>query len=258
MSTKDLHTASEVEAFNDIELYNELMARPYTQELKRNVVETIEGYGLEGTRVLEIGAGISQFSDLLKDHNYVVLTDLNRKLLSENPPRNIFAVCDAEVLPFKSKVFDFVYVIGVFHHLTDQSQSLREIERVMRDDGLMLTCEPHRMSLNFFYHTGRLLVMRLLGVDFVKRLIGCFSPDEAQVDIKAIKRVFKERFHVKIWTILAFRLPPFRLFKASDLDVKLSRVLDRIPLLNKLGTTVLVEIRGKVVPKLHIPDTSVP
>jgi hypothetical protein len=86
--------------------------------------------------------------------------------------------------------------------------------------------------------------MKLLGVGFVRTLIGCFSPDEAQLDVKAVKRVFKEGFRVKAWTILVFRLPPFRLFRHATLDVKMSHFLDRIPILNRLGTTILMEARG--------------
>ena len=245
MTRQDLHTASEIEAFRDIELYNELMARPYTQELKRNVAETIKGYGIRNAHILEIGAGVSQFSELLRDQNYIVLTDLNGKLLSQNPPENALVVCDAEMLPFKGGVFDFVYAIGVFHHLANQYQCLHEIRCVLKPEGAMLACEPHRMSLNFFYHMGRVVIMNLLGVAFVKKLIGCFSPDEAQVDARAVRRVFKAGFDVRTWTILVFRLPPFRVLKHSALDVQISKVLDRIPILSRLGTTILLEANGK-------------
>lgn len=255
MTGQDVHTASEIAAFNDLQLYDELMARPYTQALKRAVTETLRGYALKRARILEIGAGVSQFGALFGEHNRVVLTDLNRKLLSQNPPGSVLAVCDAEALPFKEGAFGFVYAIGVFHHLADQSRCLREIRRVLKHDGRMFTCEPHRASLNLFYHTGRLVVMKLLGVGFVKKLIGCFSPDEAQLDVKAVKRAFGQGFQVRSWTILVFRLPPFRIFRHAKLDVTLSRQLDRIPGLNRLGTTILMEAVGEGERYHPVPQT---
>jgi hypothetical protein len=87
--------------------------------------------------------------------------------------------------------------------------------------------------------------MKILGVRFVKWLIGCFTPGESQVDIKAVRRAFQSSCKVHIDTILVFRLPPLRLFKNSSLDVKISRVLDRIPLINRFGSTVFIEMEAE-------------
>ena len=76
-------------------------------------------------------------------------------------------------------------------------------------------------------------------------MIGCYSPDEWQLDIKALKKAFKKGCDLKKWTILTFRLPPFRFFKNSDLDVKLSSVFDKLPVFRQFGTTVFYEVIKK-------------
>jgi len=77
----------------------------------------------------------------------------------------------------------------------------------------------------------------------VKKLIGCFSPDEWQLDKKALKKVYNNKnYDWKKWTILSFRMPPFRLFKDSSIDVVLSKILDQLPIIKNIGTTIFYEI----------------
>ena len=85
--------------------------------------------------------------------------------------------------------------------------------------------------------------MKIMGTGFVKKLIGCFSPDETQLDIKAINEIYANGYKLKKWTILSFRLPPLRLFKNSKLDVIFSDIFDKLPFFRSIGTTVFYEIR---------------
>ena len=98
------------------------------------------------------------------------------------------------------------------------------------------------MSVNFFYYYGRRLFMKVVGAENVKKMIGCYSPDEWQLDKKAFKKVFNNGFDIKRWTILAFRLPPFRFFKNWKLDVSLSKIFDRLPIFKDIGTTIFYEV----------------
>jgi len=175
----------------------------------------------------------------------MVLTDITSSLLRLNDPDCARAVADAQVLPFKKDSCDFVIFLGILHHLTDQYASLTEAARVLKPGGRIFIQEPHRMSLNFFYYYGRRFFMKLVGVENVKKMIGCYSPDEWQLDIKALKKAFKKGCDLKKWTILTFRLPPFRFFKNSDLDVKLSSVFDKLPVFRQFGTTVFYEVIKK-------------
>ncbi|UCE19135.1 MAG: class I SAM-dependent methyltransferase [Gemmatimonadota bacterium] len=235
---------AERDAFGDVESYQELMDRPYTKRLKEEVHRRLARFRLKDTNILEIGAGVSEFKQQFDRDNLFVASDYVFSLLNQNPLRRGLVVCDGEILPFANNRFDLVLLIGVLHHLVDQSACLEEVRRVLRRGGHVFVCEPHRRSLNFFYYNLRLLVIKILGVRFVKWLIGCFTPGESQVDIKAVRRAFEKDCTVKIDTILVFRLPPLRLFKNSSVDVKLSGILDRIPIVNKFGSTVFIEIEA--------------
>ncbi|MFQ6093817.1 MAG: class I SAM-dependent methyltransferase [bacterium] len=236
---------AEIEAFGDIDSYQELMDRPYTKRLKEEVQRRLARYRLKGKNILEIGAGLSEFQERFGGHNLFVASDLVFALLNQNPLRRGLVVCDGQVLPFANKSFDLVLLIGVLHHLEDQSNCLQEVRRILRRGGRVFICEPHRRSLNFFYYNLRLMVMKILGVRFVKWLIGCFTPGESQVDIKAVRRAFERDCRIRVDTILTCRLPPLRLFKHCALDVKVSNLLDRVPVLNRFGSTVFIEIEAE-------------
>lgn len=232
----------EIRAFDDTAAYDELMARPYTRYLKENIDNYLSSVHLKNSTILELGSGVSEIVELFKKDNLLILTDITSSLLRRNDPDCPRAVADAQVLPFKSGACDLVIYLGILHHLPDQRASLAEAGRVLKKGGKIFIQEPHRMSLNFFYYYGRRIFMKLFGVDNVKKMIGCFSPDEWQLDVKALKEVFKNGYRLKSWTILSFRLPPFRFFKNWNLDVSLSKFLDRLPILKFLGTTIFYEI----------------
>lgn len=236
---------AEVEAFADLDSYQELMDRPYTKRLKEEVHGRLTGYRSQGQNILEIGAGVSEFKEQYERDNFFVASDFVFPILKQNRSQAGLVICDGEILPFTGQSFDLVLLIGVLHHLVNQEACLTEVKRVLRKGGRVFICEPHRRSLNFFYYNLRLLFIKVLGVENVKRLIGCFTPGESQVDVKAVRRVFARDCRMHLDTILVFRLPPLRLFKNSSLDVKMSRVLDRIPVLNTFGSTVFIEIEAE-------------
>lgn len=234
--------AEEVESFDDSAAYDELMARPYTRYLKKNIDDYLSRVQLQGAVILELGCGVSEYAHLFKGDNFVVLTDITLSLLKRNDPECGRSVADAQVLPLKDRSCDLVIFLGILHHLSDQYASLSEAGRILKSGGRIFIQEPHRMSLNFFYHYGRRLFMKLLGVEKVKTMIGCFSPDEWQLDVKALRRAFGDRYKTRKWTILSFRLPPFRLFKDWRLDVTLSKIFDRLPIFRNIGTTIFYEV----------------
>ena len=235
----------EIEAFDDAAAYDELMARPYTRELKKHILGYLSKVKLSNATIVELGCGVSEHADLFKDKNYVVLTDITLSLLKRNNPDCGRLACDAQVLPFASNSCDFVIYLGILHHLPDQYASLAEAGRILKPGGRIFIQEPHRMSLNFFYYYGRQLFLKVIGEQNVKKLIGCYSPDEWQLDVRAFKRAYKSGYDLKRWTILSFRLPPFRFFKNSSLDVILSRFFDPLPIFKDIGTTIFYEVVKK-------------
>jgi ubiquinone/menaquinone biosynthesis C-methylase UbiE len=243
LKMSDDRLQTEIEAFDDTQAYLELMARPYTRRLKAEVDKYMASQNLKGATILELGCGISEHANRFNRDNLMVVTDITKSLVEKNDPPSIRAICDAQVLPFKDKTVDFIIYVGILHHLPDQVLSLNEAARVSRPNGRIFICEPHRRSINYVYYNLRLITMRVLGVRFVKKLIGCFSPDESQLNVKAVENIFNGDFAKKKWTILSFRLPPLRLFKDSKLDVVFSNFFDRLPIFKHIGTTVFYDIR---------------
>jgi ubiquinone/menaquinone biosynthesis C-methylase UbiE len=233
----------EIEAFDDTQAYLELMARPYTRRLKAEVDKYMASINVEHTTVLELGCGISEHAHRFNKNNMMIVTDITKSLVEKNEPPSVRAICDAQVLPFKNRTMDFIIFVGILHHLPSQEASLLEASRVIRPNGRIFICEPHRRSINYVYYNLRLLTMKLLGVRFVKKLIGCFSPDETQLDVKSVDRIFNGDFSRSKWTILSFRLPPLRLFKDSRLDVILSDFFDKMPIFRSIGTTIFYDIK---------------
>jgi len=233
----------EIEAFEDTQAYLELMARPYTRRLKAEVDKYMASINLKAATILELGCGVSEHADRFNRENTMVVTDITKSLVEKNGPPSLRAICDAQVLPFKEKSVDFIIYVGILHHLPDQRASLLESSRVIKPNGRIFICEPHRKSINYLYYKLRLLTMKILGPRFVKNLIGCFSPDETQLDVEAVESIFDGVFARTKWTILSFRLPPLRLFKNSRLDVYLSDIFDRLPVFRSIGTTIFYDIR---------------
>jgi len=233
---------TEIETFDDAAAYDELMARPYTRCLKQHIDSYMSQVKLKDKIVLELGCGVSEHAHRFQGDNLVVLTDITLTLLQRNDPRCARSVIDAQVLPFKANSCDFIIYLGILHHLPNQYASLVEAARVLKPGGKIFIQEPHRMSLNFFYYYGRRFFLKLVGPENVKKMIGCYSPDEWQLDIPALKKAFNDGYDIKKWTILSFRLPPFRFFKDWSLDVTLSKLFDRWPIFRSVGTTVFYEI----------------
>lgn len=235
---------SEIETSDDIDSYMELMARPYTRRLKAEVDKYISSVKLKGARILELGCGISEHAHYFNKDNTMILTDINWALLEKNNPQSRLMLCDAQDLnPFDDNSIDFIMYIGILHHLQDQARALREGRRVLRSGGRIFICEPHSKSINFFYYRLRLLVIKIFGTEFLRKMIGCVSPDEKQLDVKAVESIFGNGYSMRKWTILSFRLPPLRLFKRLNIDVILSDIFDKLPLFRSVGTTILYEIK---------------
>ena len=60
-------------------------------------------------------------------------------------------------MPFRDGTFDFVYAIGVLHHLdrdTDRSTAFREIHRVLKPGGRFLLHETNPSNLLFRFYMG--------------------------------------------------------------------------------------------------------
>lgn len=235
----------EMEIFDNLSSYQDFMNRAYLKALKEDTLNSLLSFDLEDKDILEIGAGISLFADRLVGKNRVVLTDINETLLNQCSNNCDLVVTDAENLPFADNSFDFIYLVGVLHHLPDQAKGLKEIKRVLREGGKVFISEPTKWSVNLIYYLGRKLLIFTLGKDFVKRLVGCGTPDEAFLDSKELKRVFSEEFQIKVRKISPIRLLPIKFFDNLSFVPKLNHFLERLPLFRSVGAIAQITLLPK-------------
>ncbi|MFH1453572.1 MAG: methyltransferase domain-containing protein [Armatimonadota bacterium] len=237
----------EIEVFEDVEAYNELMSRPYLRALKEDILKKMNPPEYKGKNILELGSGYSLFLKEFPEDNFIVASDINKELLKQNEREDVnYMAMDAEKLPFKSGTFDLVYIIGVLHHLPNPEMSLEEVKRVVKDSGVIFINEPAKWSMNLIYYLIRRAMLLVFGEKFLKKLIGCGTPDESFVDLKQILEVFpKKEYDASIWRILPLRMPPVKIMDSWEFPVKVSRMLEKVPVINLAGTIVSVKITRK-------------
>jgi len=101
-------------------------------------------------RILDLGAGGCWCSDLLGRLNRSsVAVDISADMLRTGRSRptggSIRAVAgDMEQLPFRSGAFNKAICLSAIHHVPDIPTALREIARVLTDDGVAFFSEPGR------------------------------------------------------------------------------------------------------------------
>ena len=132
---------------------------------------------IRGKEVLELSTG----PGLLAKHvapaaKRMVATDYSDGMIAEakkgSYPENLtFAVADATDLPFEDDSFDAVLIANALHVMPEPEQALGEIDRVLRDGGILIAPNFVEHSAGF---TSRLWsgILRLAGVRFEHQWTG--------------------------------------------------------------------------------------
>ena len=108
-------------------------------------MNVVEFSGLApGRSVLEVGSGTGNFLALFESAGSLFGVDLTMGMLrkaAELHPDQISALADGARLPFHSRTFDLVTSAQVFHHIHRPAPVIKEMRRVMKDDGRMLVVD---------------------------------------------------------------------------------------------------------------------
>ena len=118
--------------------------------------------------VLELAAGTGLIAKHIANAaEYIEVTDASEQMIRqaerEDHAENLhFSVQDMFCLPYADAAFDVVIVSNALHIVPQPEKSLREIKRVLKDDGVLIA-PTFTHAENSFSGKGRAFLMRLAG-----------------------------------------------------------------------------------------------
>ncbi len=152
--------------------------KPLSSSKSISILDVGSGTGFVGKTILKYIAGNDTFC--CYDLSVKMLIKAKEKLKdSPSDVKKRFLCGDAESLPFKDSSFDVVAANAVLHHLPNYPSLLKEIDRVLKQDGLLAVA--HEQNSDFF----KSKVFRFMAL-FYKLIGGGMKlPDSMQTKINA-------------------------------------------------------------------------
>lgn len=101
------------------------------------------------TTILDLGCGMGALTKELMVYGDVYGLDFSEQSIrfcKERGLTNIFQG-DATNIPFEDQKFDLVICLDVLEHIEQHDKAVKEIKRVLKDNGLLITFVPAFMSL---------------------------------------------------------------------------------------------------------------
>ena len=119
--------------------------------LKDRFDEVMGSFQIHPGKALDAGCGTGEFTvQLAKSGLEVAGVDISRKSIEflnkyskKNNLRIKGVVGDIENLPFKSNSFDYCFCFGTLHHFMDFRNALKELRRVLKNEGKIMALEPN-------------------------------------------------------------------------------------------------------------------
>ena len=135
----------------------------------RNYFDLIDVEGLSELRVCDLGCGIGRWSSFLKDKcRELVLVDFSEAIFVarrnlQDCPRALFFMGNLKSLPFRADFADFLFCLGVLHHLpTNALVELRHLSKYARSILAYLYYSLDNRPLYFRWLLGIVTPVRLM------------------------------------------------------------------------------------------------
>lgn len=164
---------------------------------KRSCVDILASHYKNSQLVLDLGCGNSAYSHWFlgkKPHSRIVATDWSFTALQRitGPEKgNIYSVCaDIHNLPFKQEVFDLIFSIDTFGHVSELETVLNETFRVTKKGANLFF---HSECSDYRHRWPDRTLMRKNNKDILAEYNGHFSLKES----KSIYSLYNQRFLVK-------------------------------------------------------------
>ncbi|MBX8631112.1 MAG: methyltransferase domain-containing protein [Thermoplasmata archaeon] len=198
-------------------------------------------------RVLELGAGNGRIGSIISDYcgEYFALDRINDFLKKCGQVKRLAAfnrICgDMMSIPAIDASFDVVIMVRVFNFLSDPGTLLRELKRVMTDDGVAIIS---------YFHSGSLASV----IDYIDHDCEKASRQAGQ-KIKGIRQILRSNFDEYFYSKRYFR----RLVRDAGFKIIEERVcgLEDYSILNTLPSKIFVGISGIAHPFGFIPHSFV-
>jgi SAM-dependent methyltransferase len=118
---------------------------PWSENKKIKVLKLLGVPNLKAKLILDFACGTSPFAQYLKmSFDTVIGLDVaytNLKI-AKNINKSFEYICgDGANIPFKKKTFDAVFCVAILHHMPDPTPVLGEINRVLREEGVLFIAE---------------------------------------------------------------------------------------------------------------------
>jgi SAM-dependent methyltransferase len=105
--------------------------------------------GEETSLILDVGCGTGATMGFLEHYGEVTGVDISPRAVQycREQGRSRLCMADGGSLPFADKSFDLVTALDLLEHLEQESAGLREMRRVLKDDGQVVLVVPAFMFL---------------------------------------------------------------------------------------------------------------
>jgi SAM-dependent methyltransferase len=110
-------------------------------ELEHEIVDNL--LPPSGMRIIDVGCGFGRLSNCyIGRYKQVIMVDPSTSLLRQAYQRignkASYIAADANHLPFHNATFDTCLMVRVFHHIKDSKQCLRELHRILGNQGKLV------------------------------------------------------------------------------------------------------------------------